>query len=385
MKTLPFVKKKSVKQAQLRPNSDPTPSFVRFQKICTFADVGKYPQRSPTDSGMINFSIMSKGNMLLGHARGKVGSLVFSRANGKQIVRSRAEVVKNPRTQAQMIQRIMLNTVAQGYSNMKAIVDHSFEGLSAGQASMSYFMQRNLDNLRTKVANEIAEGKSLSEIIDFTPLKTNVLAVNAYEIAKGTLPSIGVLPADDSRSYTFMAAANTYEGIMQRYGLKRGDQLTFIALVVGTDGNIKFQYNRVILDPRETDGTEAPLSTEFCANNAVVKPSTRNEGVFNTLEFTNGKIVFALSTSFVWGGAIIVSRKANDGSWLRSNATLEINTESHSGSTSLQTALDLLAQSGIDGLSDLYLNNAGTSNVNSGTTQSGNGGGSTGGGPSQEG
>lgn len=328
---------------------------------------------------------MSKGNMLLGHARGKVGSLVFSRANGKQIVRSRAEVVKNPRTQAQMIQRIMLNTIAQGYSNMKAIVDHSFEGLSAGQASMSYFMQRNLDNLRTKVANEIAEGKSLSEIFDFSPLKTNVLAVNAYEIAKGTLPSIGVLPADDSRSYTFEATANTYEAILQRYGLKRGDQLTFIALVVGNDGNIKFQFTRVILDPRESDGSEAPLSTAFCADNAVTKPSTRNEGVFNTLSFSNNKFVFALSTSFVWAGAIIVSRKANDGSWLRSNATLEVNTESYKGNISMQKALELLAQSGIDGLSDLYLNNAGTSNVNTGTTGGGNAGGGTGGGPSTEG
>ena len=71
---------------------------------------------------------MSKGNMLLGHARGKVGSLVFSRANGKQIVRSRAEVVKNPRTEQQMVQRIMLNTIAQAYSQMKAITDHSFQG-----------------------------------------------------------------------------------------------------------------------------------------------------------------------------------------------------------------------------------------------------------------
>lgn len=333
---------------------------------------------------MINFSIMSKGNMLLGHARGKVGSLVFSRANGKQIVRSRAEVVKNPRTQAQMIQRIMLNTIAQGYSNMKAIVDHSFEGLSAGQASMSYFMQRNLDNLRTKVASEIADGKSLSEIFDFSPLKSNVLAVNAYEIAKGTLPAVAVLPVEDGRSFAFDCNANTYEAILQRYGLKRGDQLTFIALVVGTDGNIKFQFTRVILDPRESNGDEAPLSTAFCADNAVTKPSTRNEGVFNTLEFSNNKIVYALSTTFMMAGAIIVSRKANDGSWLRSNATLVINTEIFHGNYSMQTALDLLAQSGIDGLSDLYLNNAGTSNVNTGTTESGGDTGDTGGGPSGE-
>lgn len=322
--------------------------------------------------------------MLLGHARGKVGSLVFSRANGKQIVRSRAEVVKNPRTQAQMIQRILLNTIAQGYSNMKAIVDHSFEGLSAGQASMSYFMQRNLDNLRTKVANEISEGKSLSQIYDFSPLKSNTLAVNAYEIAKGTLPVVGVIALEDGRSFGFDVTANTYEAILSRYGLKRGDQLTFIALVLGNDQSVKFQFSRVILDPRESDGTEAPLSTAFCADNAVTKPSTRNEGVFNTLEFSNNKILYSLSTSFMYAGAIIVSRKANDGSWMRSNATLVINTDIFTGNTSMQTALDLLAQSGIDGLSDMYLNNAGTSNVNTGTTESGGDTGDTGGGPSTE-
>lgn len=331
--------------------------------------------------------------MLLGHARGKVGSLVFSRANGKQVVRSRAEVVKNPRTQAQMIQRIMLNTISQAYSNMKAIADHSFEGLSAGQASMSYFMQRNLDYLRTKVAAEIAEGKALNEIFDFSPLKSNVLAVNAYEISKGTLPMIPVIDISDARNMGFEVNANTYEGIITRYGLKRGDQLTFIALVVGGDGAIKFNFTRVILDPRESDGTEAPLSTAFVADNAIVKPSTRNEGTFNALDFGSGKISFALSETFCMAGAIIVSRKANEGSWLRSNATLVLNTESYTGNTSMQTALNLLAQSGIDGLSDLYLNNAGTSNVNTGSAESddnpgGNGGGTDGGGndgPSTEG
>lgn len=323
--------------------------------------------------------------MLLGHARGKVGSLVFSRANGKQIVRSRAEVVKNPRTQAQMIQRILLNTIAQGYSNMKAIVDHSFEGLSAGQASMSYFMQRNLDNLRTKVAAEIAEGKSLNQIFDFSPLRSNVLAVNAYEIAKGTLPMIPAQGISDARNMGFEVNANTYEGIISRYGLKRGDQLTFIALVVGADSSIKFNFARVILDPRESDGTEAPLSTEFVASNAIVKPSTRNEGTFNALSFGANKISFALSESICMAGAIIVSRKSNDGTWMRSNATLVINTTSYTGVTSMQAALDLLAQSGIDGLSDMYLNNAGTSNVNTGSTESGESGGGTGGGPSTEG
>lgn len=314
---------------------------------------------------------MSKGNMLLGHARGKVGSLVFSRADGKQIVRSRAEVVKNPRTQSQMIQRIMLNTIAQAYSSMKDIVDHSFQGLSEGQQSMSYFMQRNLNNLRSKVAAEIAAGKTLAEIFDFSPLKSNKLAVNEYEIAKGTLPEINVnFDAEGGRSLIIEANENTYASVAGWYGLKRGDQVTIIQLCHDNTLGVKFLYARVILDPRNADGTEADMSEAFILNGAINKPSPRNEGIFQNLTFNNKKIIMSLSIDFTYGGAIIVSRKANDGTWLRSNATIKVDaTSGHSGS-SMQKALDLLAQSGIEGLSELYLNNAGTSTIPGTTTTS---------------
>ena len=73
-------------------------------------------------------------------------------------MRSRAEVVKNPQTEKQMVQRIILNTIAQAYSRMSPITDHSFEGIQTGQASMSFFMHRNMDSLRQKVANEIQAG-----------------------------------------------------------------------------------------------------------------------------------------------------------------------------------------------------------------------------------
>lgn len=382
---MPFVKKKSVKPTQLRPNSDPTPSFVRFQKICTFADVGKYPQRSPTDSGMINFFyIMSKGNMLLGHARGKVGSLVFSRANGKQIVRSRAEVVKNPKTQAQMMQRILLNTIAQAYSHMQPIVDHSFEGVASGQASMSFFMQRNLNAIRTKVAENIAAGKTLSEIYDFTPLKSNTLALNVYEIAKGTLTVIRPISMESATSMHLRIDGTTYEDFINAYGLQRGDQITFVTIEETASYGRTFNVARVILDPRESDGTEAPLTTTLISNGAINKPSDRNEGSFSTLTAATDGFNFAIGSGNVLAAAVIVSRKKADGSWLRSNSQLVFNEAATYDKISMQSALDMLADTSISGLSSMYLNNAGVGNV-TGSTESGNNGGGTGGGPSTEG
>lgn len=327
---------------------------------------------------------MSKGNMLLGHARGKVGSLVFSRANGKQIVRSRAEVVKNPRTEQQMVQRIMLNTIAQAYSQMKAITDHSFQGLSEGQACMSFFMQRNLNNLRKKVATQRGQGYTWEEIYEFSPLKTNFLAINDYEIAKGTLPSITTAVADDGANMGFAVSANTYQAIIDDYGLKRGDQLTFVAVCAPSMGKREFHFARVILDPRETNGSEAELSTAFANNNVVSKANNKNEGSFTVLKFEDGVISFNFgqAANDIIGSAIIVSRKAADGSWLRSNATLVQNSDAADLVYTMQDCLTMLQDAGLDSLSDLYLNNAGVGALPAGHTSSGGG---TGGGPSGEG
>lgn len=325
--------------------------------------------------------------MLLGHARGKVGSLVFSRANGKQIVRSRSEVVKNPRTEQQMIQRIMLNTIAQAYSQMKTITDHSFQGLSEGQASMSFFMQRNLNALRSKVAAERAAGATFEEIYEFSPLKSNFLAINDYVIAKGTLPEITVVTNSADASMAIALTANTYQQVCDDFGLSRGDQLTFVAIISTSTGKREFAFARVILDPRETDGTEASMDTAFVNSGAINKPSDRNEGSFATLTYSSGKLAFGFGTASAYqlGAAVIVSRRAADGTWLRSNAKITQNSDSADLTYTMQDCLTLLEDSSLDTLSEMYLNNAGTGNIPSSSSSSSDSGGSTGGGPSQEG
>lgn len=330
---------------------------------------------------------MSKGNMLLGHARGKVGSLVFSRADGKQIVRSRAEVVKNPRTESQMIQRILLNTIAQAYSTMKVIVDHSFQGVAEGQQSMSMFMQRNLNILRQSVAKAKAAGNTFANIKEFSALKSNNFALNAYEIAKGKLPVITPILERGKTTASIVLDSNTYAGVINQYGLQRGDQITFVAIILQGTSKRAFTYARVILDPRDANGNELPLSTAFVQNGAIVSPSDRNEGTFSTLQYSKSALEYGFGALEVeiLGTAVIVSRRSNDGTWQRSNATLVIKTTSQNKTWSLQACLDQLADSSLATLSDMYLNNAGTGNVGGTTTGGGSSSGGYGGGPSAEG
>ena len=307
--------------------------------------------------------------MLLGHARGKVGDLVFSRSNGQQVVRARAAVVKNPQTEAQMIQRIFLNTISQSYSNMVQIVDHSYEGVQKGQKTMEMFLSRNLKNLRTKVQQAVGTGSLYSEIFEFSPIASNFFAVNDYEIAKGTLPEIAVSSASDDAKMSMVAPENTYKSIIDHYGLNRGDQLTFVAIVSNGNGRRVFKFARVILDPVNADGTEADITSAFIANGTINLPNGRNEGEFTAIEHADGKILFSFTPYYQHAAAVIVSRRRSDGEWLRSNATLTQNEDSAELTYSLQQALDMLQSGALDSLNSQYLNNAGTGAVpNQGTT-----------------
>lgn len=299
--------------------------------------------------------------MLLGYARGKVGDLVFSRSNGKQITRARASQVRNPQTESQMIQRIILNTVAQAYSKFINITDHSFEGVNGAQKSMSYFMRRNMDNLRTRLQNDIADGYDLGSIYAFTPVGSNEYSANEYIMSKGTLPEIAAGFATGNVA-KFALSANTYQAVLDDYGLQRGDQLTLIVTQGTTGANTSFYFARIILDPTNPDGTPASLDSAFIGSNAVNLPNPRNEGTFNTLEFANGVgVKYNFSNQVVSGACVIVSRKNADGSWLRSNSTLAQNMSAVAGwQKSMQECLDLFQSGGIDTLNNRYLNNAGS-------------------------
>lgn len=306
---------------------------------------------------------MSKGNMLLGHARGKVGDLVFSRTNGQQVVRSRAAVVKNPRTTTQMIQRIILNTVAQAYSRFRAITDHSFEGVQAGQKTMSIFMKKNIDKLNSQIKEALANNYSFYDIYAFTQIGANYLAMNNYVISQGSLPEVPVKGVNLTTA-EFALKANTYQAVIEQYGLKRGDQLTLVA-VDGTSLNSKvFHYARIILDPVDENGFELPLDTEFVgADNAVANPNPRNNGEFAILTYATDAVQFKFSEQTMNGAAIIVSRKDSAGNWQRSNATMEFpvgGNENGGLIVTLGDCLDAIEQGGISTLNERYLNNAGT-------------------------
>ena len=308
------------------------------------------------DAGLKNtYRFMAKGNMLLGKATGSVGDITFSVVNGRQVIKSKPASVKNRQTKAQMVQRILMNTVAQAYSKMADICDHSFEGIAYGADSMAYFMRKNLKFLRNQAAQYGLDADNAPNVV---PLGTSYLATNEYIISKGTLPEIFMVASEANRGFS-IAAGNTYAGVISQLGAQRGDQITCLAIVGTNAADLRFVYARIILDPREEDGTPADLSTAFCVDGVIQKANSRNENYGLTFSVENDVFQWVSSapTLYVSCRAAILSRKNEDETWMRSPASLVYGEDLLVGYT-IEEAYDDFLSGGIEMTSSRYLNNA---------------------------
>lgn len=327
---------------------------------------------------------MAKAGFWLRNAKGKLAGATIYKQNGETVMR---EIVSpsNPQTQAQLIQRIIMTTVMQAYSWMKALCDHSFEGVKKGMPTMSAFMTQNLDFIRNKVAQAQANGQTLYDVETFLKLGQKGFVPNGYQIARGSLPQVVVTFDEDDYTWGFISAlkTNTYQGVIDALGLQRGDQLTFLALHQGLvpddPAAVQFSYARVILDPTTAEGLPAPLSSAFIENGAPYLPSARNEGSFNSFAIDAQKgLHFGFHTSAIIAAAVIVSRKTSNEKWLRSNSFLSVREDNGYLGTNLGQALDhATSGSTIYTPNSTYLNNAGTGGE---ASSSQNGGGNAGGG-----
>jgi len=307
---------------------------------------------------------MAKTGFWLRGAKGKLaGAALQKGANGETIIR---EVVtpSNPQTVAQMIQRTLMSTVGRAYSAMKEITDHSYEGYKKGQQTMAAFQQYNLRVLRDKVEKAVADGVDLYELYAFNPIGSNLFVVNEYQIARGSLPVVTLTATDedDALPGALMALPeNTYQSVIDTYGLQRGDQLTFVVINANqTDRNHTFHFARVILDPTNADGSQAALSAAFVSGGRINLPSVRNEGQFHTLSYADGQLKLNMGRTIAAAGCI-VSRQNSDDTWRRSDARLVVMNPDN-GYT-LQESLDRGGSAGISTLNSQYLNNAGQGSV----------------------
>ena len=294
-------------------------------------------------------------------AQGRIGNKTYYRAPSGATVARTVVTPKNPKTQAQTYQRVIAKQVSACYAKMKEICDHSFEGVTMGAESMNRFRKLNLVTLRNRAAEIQSAGISLAEFYQFQPIGSEKFVPAAVIISEGSLPKVKAGIDNQTSAMTLVASANTYRAIINDWGLHRGDQLTFVAVTKDSDGDYNFKYSRVILDPRNADGSGASLDSAFATDGHIVNlPNARNKGNL-TVEFANGKFYITLDEDPMAAAGIIVSRKAGDYNF-RSNCKLVLDeTVIGNDLCGLETAVQLsYTTSELYVENDAYLNNSGT-------------------------
>lgn len=187
--------------------------------------------------------------------RGRVGADVYSvgrDAKGKkqQIVRSLAETVSNPQTQAQMRGRMIMATIAQALAALRPIVDHSFDNVVGSRANLSEFTSRNYALIKADVEANHATGNKFGLVA----YKEKGAKQGQYVISDGqaTIPSALLLTkASGIIAITLPADNITVAGLKSALGMTSEEYFTLVGLT--TDGAAAYERFRV--NPTLSDDT----------------------------------------------------------------------------------------------------------------------------------
>lgn len=255
----------------------------------------------------------SKSGGTRSYLRGRIGSDVFSvgkdgKGKKQQVVRSLAEVVSNPQTQAQMVGRALMSTIMQAVSAMQPIIDHSFDGLTKGQPSISEFIKTNYAILKTG-ANLPAGVCPNGAIVAYG---AKGVVSGKYVIANGAaqVPAAFVKGSAASLTYeiTGLTAGFTKADVKAKLGLTNEEYLT-VCSIYGSASAKGFHFIRLRFNPNMEDDTviSADNVGDLFATEGNVTPS---------FAFASTKITLS---SADWGSedkvcnAVVVSKKTSTG------------------------------------------------------------------------
>lgn len=250
---------------------------------------------------------MAKGNLFLGTAGNSVGDVVMYRREGSQVSRVRVRKVKNPKTDAQSLQRAAFSPVAKFYSPLAIVLERSFEGLSKSK-SYAKFLKTNVDLAR-------ANGWLLPKGTGFFPLP--------YKLSQGTIKTLGTsYKAGDDGG--FIISGITYETapttigqlstILVNNGYQAGDVVTIIAIGHSdTEQSLKYEKYAYY-----------PITVQFELDTTSSATIESVMGSNLTLTFQQGDTLINGAEGFeLMAFAVIVSRFENE-KWRRSTQSLVV-------------------------------------------------------------
>lgn len=309
---------------------------------------------------------MAKSKSFFGLRTGSTRSLTFQVLRGQQITKDRVYRVSNPRSEAQMAQRSLIPIVAAARTQLKGLVDHSFEGVAYGEASLRVFSALNLRAGALDVTSFSPNGVSNagfanlqvsngSLVGDFSLSETTETKTNFT--TKGKYPTL---------AFPKVTAFNSAEPIfkyLETFGkennvplFKAGTQLTFLS--VREEGSAKvntatgiidaslsaFTIDRFMIPDSDTgaeqlgdvngewkinddgEANDSQVSIVNKAGDIITISSDTETGSESERTITISVSTSASAKGTNCGGALILSRYVN-GTWKRSTASIKIGYE----------------------------------------------------------
>ena len=265
--------------------------------------------------------IMATSKSFFGKRRGSTKNFTFAVFNGKQVTKEKAEQVKNPRTLAQMKNRMILTTSSAAYAAMKEIVDHSFQGYIYGLQNMSRFQSVNNKLLRANIG-------VVTPLFAYANYGEAKLLPGAYKVSEGTLTPVNgttllptnvdgvtwILPKSDVGDSTSAAQ------LLAAMGISVGELATFV-FIAPADDNSGYKFGFIRLTSIQSG--DVALSVSNFQDYFTVESNL-------PVEINGGggaAIYFHVKSGFdnakgKYGAAVIHSAIEN-GSWKRSEEVLE--------------------------------------------------------------
>lgn len=269
---------------------------------------------------------MAKSKSFFGLRRGSTKTLTFSVFNGKQVTKDRVELVKNPRSLAQMQQRMAMATASAAYAHMKEIVDHSFEGVTYGLNNMSEFIKQNTKAIKDSILDP-ANAK-----FAFNPYKDRNLYGGQFIMSAG---SASPIPANQIKVYSGLedqtlvsfgeeneqAQTITANDLYAKLGIGVGDMCT-ICFIAKDDTDASGIFGFVRLKAKAAGAvalTTQNYTTYFdVESNLPIAPQGWSDGQATFMVTTTG----TLESGEVEYCAIHSVKSSNG--WLRSNAVMNV-------------------------------------------------------------
>lgn len=266
---------------------------------------------------------MAQSKSFFGLRKGSTKSLTFSVLNGKQVTKDRVVGGKNPRSQAQMIQRMCMATASAGYAAMKQIVDHSFEGYAYGADNMSRFISLNTKAIK-------ADYNGDQNAFGYNPYGDRQLRQGAYIVSQGSASPIDSTLFLTTRGGTAASLKVTLpvvgEGgvmsanaIMDELGVSAGDMATFVMIAAKKDSPdnlfvfVRFKFIKAGTVAITAENLQEYIKVE---SNYALGAITVSDAVL-TVPLTG----LVLENQIEPNAGVIHSVKSTNG-WLRSNVTL---------------------------------------------------------------